>query len=474
MDSRQNIRDYYNSLASKRDFWKKKSKYYQSIIEDFMSFVIPPQKKVLEVGCGTGDLLVKVQPEYGVGIDISDKMVKIASKKYPKYKFLVQDAQQINIVDRFDYIIFSDLIGNLDDVQLSLNELHKVINERSRIIITYYNFLWEQILNIATFLGLKMPQPPQNWLSNTDINNLLNICNFEIVKQGSLLLIPFNIPFLSNFINNFIAKLPGIRRLCLVQYYIVRKNPNTYSDKEFSVSVIIPARNEAGTIEQAILRIPKLGSSTEIIFIEGGSTDNTLSQIKLMIKKYEHHKDIKLVNQYHSKGKGDAVRKGFAKAKNDILMILDADLTVDPEALSKFYNALRLNRGDLIMGSRLVYPMEKQAMRFLNILGNMFFSSAFTFLLDQKIKDTLCGTKVLFKTDYLQIIQNRKYFGDFDPFGDCDLIFGAAKLNLKILEIPIRYRSRTYGNTNISRFKHGLLLFKMMFFAAKKFKFHGK
>ena len=193
-----------------------------------------------------------------------------------------------------------------------------------------------------------------------------------------------------------------------------------------------------------------------------------------MIKKYEHHKDIKLVNQYHSKGKGDAVRKGFAKAKNDILMILDADLTVDPEALSKFYNALRLNRGDLIMGSRLVYPMEKQAMRFLNILGNMFFSSAFTFLLDQKIKDTLCGTKVLFKTDYLQIIQNRKYFGDFDPFGDFDLIFGAAKLNLKILEIPIRYRSRTYGNTNISRFKHGLLLFKMMFFAAKKFKFHGK
>jgi glycosyltransferase involved in cell wall biosynthesis len=171
------------------------------------------------------------------------------------------------------------------------------------------------------------------------------------------------------------------------------------------------------------------------------------------------------------RGKGDAVRKGFAIAQGDILMILDADLTVPPEDLPKFFNAITSNKGEFINGSRLVYPMEDEAMMTLNIIGNTFFSWMFTWLLGQRFKDTLCGTKAISNKNYQKLIANRKYFGDFDPFGDFDLIFGAAKLNLKIIEIPIRYQARQYGQTNISRFRHGWLLIKMVLFAMRKIKF---
>jgi glycosyltransferase involved in cell wall biosynthesis len=244
---------------------------------------------------------------------------------------------------------------------------------------------------------------------------------------------------------------------------------NEYKEK-YSVSVVIPARNESGNIENAILRLPKLGKHTEIIFIEGNSTDDTWLKIQEIATKYSNTHDIK-IGQQGGKGKADAVRKGFGMATGDILMILDADLTVPPEDLPKFYDAIASGKGDFINGSRLVYPMDKEAMRFLNLLGNKFFSIAFTWLLEQKFKDTLCGTKVIFREDYYRLVKNQRYFGDFDPFGDYDLIFGAHKLNHKIVEVPIRYKERTYGSTNISRFKHGLILLRMCSFAARKIKF---
>jgi glycosyltransferase involved in cell wall biosynthesis len=233
---------------------------------------------------------------------------------------------------------------------------------------------------------------------------------------------------------------------------------------------VIPARNESGNIENAITRLPKLGKNTEIIFIEGDSTDDTWDKIQEIQKKYSSTHDIKIGKQ-KGKGKADAVREGFRIATCDILMILDADLTMPPEDMPKFYEAMASGKGDFINGSRLVYPMESEAMRFLNLLGNRFFSLAFTWLLGQKFKDTLCGTKVIFRHDYHRLVKNQKYFGSFDPFGDFDLIFGAHKLNLKIVEIPIRYKERTYGSTNISRFKHGIILLRMCSFAARKIKF---
>lgn len=464
-------KDFFNKIADKRDRWKNKNRYYHREIAKLCRFLIPSKKTVLDIGCGTGDLLASSSPSYGLGIDISENMVRIARKKYPNLKFYAQDVQNITINERFDYVILSDILGDLEDMQKAFGELKKVSDEKTRIIITFYNYLWEPILTIGEKLGMKMPQPIQNWLGKKDVENILDLAGLEVIKSGKYLLFPAYIPVVSNIVNTYIARLPIIRDLCLVNYFIVRQNSNNYVDKEYSVSVVIPARNEAGNIENAVIRIPKLGKSTELIFIEGHSRDNTREEIKRVIEKYKNKKNILLVDQGKGKGKADAVRKGFNKATGEILIILDADLTVAPEDLQKFYQLLRTNKSEFVQGSRLVYPLEKDAMRFLNKLGNKFFSAVFTWLLDQNIKDTLCGTKALFRNDYNRIAANRSYFGDFDPFGDFDLIFGASKLNLKISEIPVRYYARKYGTTNISRFKHGLLLFQMTIFAARKLKF---
>lgn len=466
----QIVRDFFNKIAYKRDSWKNKNRYYHQQIAKLCKFLIPPKKSVLDIGCGTGDLLASLSPSYGVGLDISENMVKIAKKKYPFLKFYTQDAQNIATHERFDYVILSDILGDLEDIQKAFDELKKVSDEKTRIIITFYNYLWEPILGIGEKIGIKMPQPIQNWLGKKDIENILDLAGLEVIKSGKYLLFPFYIPLVSNIINTYIARLPVIRDFCLVNYFIVRQNSN-YLDREYSVSVIIPARNEVGNIENAVTRIPKLGKSTELIFVEGHSKDNTRETIKKIIEKYKNKKDIVFVDQGNGKGKADAVRKGFAKATGEILIILDADLTVAPEELQKFYQLLRTNKSEFVSGSRLVYPLEKDAMRFLNKIGNKLFSAVFTWLLDQSIKDTLCGTKALFKIDYDRIAANRSYFGEFDPFGDFDLIFGASKLNLKMSEIPVRYYARKYGTTNISRFKHGLLLFQMTIFAARKLKF---
>jgi hypothetical protein len=344
------------------------------------------------------------------------------------------------------------------------------MTQRSRLIITYYNFIWEPILLLSEKLRLKTPQPHQNWVNTHDLHNLLDLANFEIIRSGYRLLLPKNIPIISWLFNKYLSQLPLLRKFCVVRFIVARPRVQVAHPERFSVSIIIPARNERGNIETAVQRIPKMGNKTEIIFVEGGSNDGTLDEIKRVVKTYKKKRAMSFCVQSGT-GKANAVREGFARAHGDILMILDADLTVAPEDLPKFYNALAENHGEFVNGSRLVYPMEKQAMRFLNLLGNKFFSMMFTYLLDQKFKDTLCGTKVLFKSDYEKLVANRSYFGEFDPFGDFDLIFGAAKQNLKIVEMPICYAERTYGETNIQRWRHGLLLLKMVGVAAHRLKF---
>jgi glycosyltransferase involved in cell wall biosynthesis len=272
--------------------------------------------------------------------------------------------------------------------------------------------------------------------------------------------------------NKFLIRFWPFRLFAMTHFMVARKKPeyqNIPPKESTKTSVIVPARNEAGNIGQIFKRMPRMGSETEIIFVEGHSSDNTYQEIE---KQIQEHPDWKAsLYQQPGRGKGDAVREGFAKASGDILMILDADLTMPPEYLPRFFDALTTRTGDFINGVRLVYPMEKKAMRFFNLIGNKSFSILFTYLLGQPIKDTLCGTKVLWKKDYEKITANRHYFGDFDPFGDFDLIFGAAKLNLKIVDMPIRYQERSYGETNIQRWKHGWLLLRMVTFAAKRLKF---
>jgi len=458
-------------LASQRDIFQKRNSYYYDDLIKFFVYNIPDDSSILEIGCGTGEVLARLKPSRGVGIDISSEMVNLARQKFSRLTFINMDAEDMKLEEKFDYIVISDTIGYFSDIQKVFNELKKVSKPTTRIIITYHNFLWSPLLRLAELIGLKMPQKRLNWLNREDIVNLLKLEGFDIIKTGNRLLLPFKVPFFSVLINKYLAQLPLINHLCLVGCIISRPEPEAAAaDQLLSVSIVIPARNEKANIENAIKRTPLMGASSEIIFIEGESSDGTYEEIVRVANAYQGRCNIKYAKQ-EGKGKGDAVRKGFAMAKGDVLMILDADLTVPPEDLPKFYQAIACGRGEYINGSRLVYPMEKQAMRILNMIGNKFFSIMFSWLLGQRLKDTLCGTKVISRVNYQKLAANRKYFGEFDPFGDFDLIFGSAKMNLKIVEVPIKYRARQYGETNISRFKHGWLLIKMVVFAMNKIKF---
>lgn len=459
--------DRFNQLPETREQWQRKNRYYYDDQRLYMKFLVPEGLRVLEIGCGLGDLLASLKPSRGLGIDLNDAMVKEAARRHPSLEFVVADAGTLDLDETFDVIILVDVVGSLLDVETALRRLRRCCAPHTRLIISYYNFLWEPILKLAERLGLKMPQQHQSWLTSDDLANLLHLANYQVVKTERRLLLPKWIPLISAIANRLLAFLPGFRSACLC-HYVVARPPAAEIGHERSVTVVIPCRNEQGNIEAAIRRLPAFGSSLEVLFVEGNSTDGTREEIERVIRAYPG-RTIRLLAQ-PGKGKGDAVRTGFAQATGDVLMILDADLTMPPEDLPKFYRALIGGKGEFINGCRLVYPMEQQAMRMLNLLGNKFFSLAFSWLLNQRIKDTLCGTKVLSREDYRRIADNRAYFGDFDPFGDFDLLFGASKLNLKIVEVPIRYRARSYGETNIRRFAHGWLLLKMTVYAFFKLK----
>lgn len=455
---KQTIRERFDRLASKRESWQRRASYYYNDQRRYLRFLIPEGLRVLEIGCGLGDQLASLKPRRGLGLDLSEAMVKEASSRHPELEFLVGDGEALALNETFDVVLLVDLVGHVLDVEATLKELRSCCTPTTRVVIAYYNFLWEPFLRLLEQVGLKMPQGEQNWLSPGDIRNLLRLADYEVVKAERRLLMPMGIPILSTMANRLLAHLPGLNHLCLCQYMVARMRTSPINELQ-TVTVVIPCRNERGNIEAAIVRLPSFGRHQEVIFVDGHSTDGTPDEIHRVIAQYPE-KDIKFLVQ-GGKGKGDAVRKGFAHATGDILMILDADLTMPPEDLPKFYDAIVSDKGEFINGSRLVYPMEHEAMRYLNLLGNKFFSMAFSWLLGERIKDTLCGTKVLFRRDYERIAANRSYFGEFDPFGDFDLLFGASKLNLKILEVPIRYQERTYGTTNINRFSHGWLLLKI-------------
>ncbi|MBI2967117.1 MAG: glycosyltransferase [Bacteroidetes bacterium] len=464
--------NYFESIASGRPVYRKKRSYYWKDIAHHCGYFIHERSSVLEIGCGTGELLNDIIAKRKVGIDFSPAMIKCASENYHDIQFYVMNAEDIRLDEKFDVVILSNVIGFLNDVEKVLKAIHKVCHPRTKIIITYYNYLWEPFIKLAEWTVIKKPTPPQNWLTQEDISNLLFLAGFEVYRTSRRMFFPFYVPIVSEFLNRFLAHLPVFNWFALNIFCFARPAPNPLPEpvRDYSVSVIIPARNEEGNIEAALERMPSLGSVTEIIFVEGHSGDNTWKKIEEAAQKFSNRFPIKIFRQ-EGRGKADAVRKGFEHATGDILMILDADLTVPPEDLQKFYRALVDGKGEFINGSRLVYPVEKQAMRFLNQLGNRFFSIVFSYLLNRHIKDTLCGTKALFREDYLKIKENRKFFGDFDPFGDYDLLFGAHKLSLKIIDLPIRYQERKYGTTNISRFSHGWLLLRMCWFAARKIKF---
>jgi len=456
---------HWDTVACKRDLWHGMGKWYHQRLHEIYRFHISPNQRVLELGCGTGDLLAAVRPARGVGVDFSEEMIHRAKAKHTDLEFIQGDAHDLSMLTEiFDVIILSDLVNDLWDVQRVFEQIKPLCRPHTRIILNFYSRLWQAPLSLARTLNLATSNLFQNWLTPEDIRALLLLAGFESIRNSQEILWPLP---LGGFANRFLVRLWPFRELALSNLVIARPMPERA--QEPIVSVVVPARNESGNIKAIFERTPKMGRETEIVFVEGHSKDDTYAAIEREIAA--HPSTPSQLFRQTGIGKADAVRLGYANAKGDVLMILDADLTVPPEDLPRFYEALVSGKGEFINGVRLVYPMEKEAMRTLNFLGNKFFSLAFSWLLGQSIKDTLCGTKVMWKKDYEKVAANRSYFGDFDPFGDYDLIFGAAKLNLKIIDLPIRYRERTYGSTNISRWKHGWLLIRMVAFAARRIKF---
>ncbi len=450
---------------------RRSSNYYHRRLTEIYQFLIPPLQRVLEIGCGDGDLLASLNASTGVGVDFSPEMIARARSAHPELNFFLQDVQELDVPGTFDYIIVSDLVNELWDVSAVFERIAKVSGPHTRIVINTYSRLWEIPLTVVRKAGLANPTIPQNWLTVPDLENMLYLSGFEMIRRWQEILFPLRIPLIDTLCNRYLVKIAPFRAAALTNFLIARpaSRPEMAHERKPLVSVVVPARNEAGNIDNIFRRVPEMGTGTELIFVEGHSTDDTYATIERTAASYPERR-VRIIRQT-GRGKGDAVRAGFAAAEGEVLMILDADLTMPPEDLPRFYEALRSGKGEFVNGVRLVYPMEAQAMRFFNLIGNKFFAVAFSWLLGQTIKDTLCGTKVLSRQNYDLIARNRGYFGEFDPFGDFDLIFGAAKLNLKIVDVPIRYAERTYGETNISRWRDGSLLIRMVMFACTRIKF---
>jgi SAM-dependent methyltransferase len=455
-------------------------------LADALGRLIPVDASVLEAGSGTGDLLASLPNALRRGVDYLPEVVAAARARHPEISFELGDVTRGGAGEaaagraepaepsRHDAVICDRLCHSVLDVQALLLGLKRRLAADGRIYLTAFNYLWEVPARAAELAAWKKPAPTANWLSDSDYRNLFDIAGLEVVRHEDRMLLPLDVPGASAAFNKYLVRVPGMQHLSLYRIYVLRDrfgSPGALPPaRRASVSVVVPARNEAGNVQAAIDRTPVMGTGTELIFVEGGSKDGTWETIQTAIRRYDGPLKLRAFQQT-GKGKGDAVRLGFAHATGDLLMILDADLTVPPEDLPAFHDVLARGQADYVQGTRLVYPMEAGAMRFFNKLGNVAFSQLFTYLLQQPIKDTLCGTKVLWRKDYERIAAGRSYFGDFDPFGDFDLIFGAARLGLKIAEIPVRYRDRSYGETNISRWKHGVLLLRMSAIAARKIKF---
>jgi SAM-dependent methyltransferase len=445
---------------------------YKARLREIYQQLVQPGHRVLEIGCGRGDLLFSVRPALGVGVDLSHAIIRQAAQRHPTLQFVQGDAHDLPLRTQFDYVLLSDLVNDLWDVQRALQRLRPLCHDATRIILNTYSRLWEKPLEAVRRLKLAAPVLRQNWLTVEDLNGLLELEDFEVLRHSREILCPLRVPVMTTVANRYLVKTWPMALFAMTNVVVARPSPQRPARgarRTGVVSVVIPARNEAGNIAAAFARVPEMGQGTEMIFVEGHSRDDTYQRIETSIAQNPGRRAMLL--RQTGKGKGDAVRRGFEKATGDVLMILDADLTVPPEALPRFLEVLEDGKGEFVNGVRLVYPMEDQAMRFFNLLGNKFFSLAFSWLLGQPVKDTLCGTKVLRKADYERIAANRSYFGDFDPFGDFDLLFGAAKLGLKIVDLPVRYGSRAYGETNIQRWRHGVLLLRMVTVAARRLKF---
>ena len=465
------IRSFYDREAPRYAAqWVAKNSYYYEQIKRLIATIIPPGKRVLDVGCGIGHILAHTSPAYGVGIDFSASMIAEARARYPHLTFHAMEIEAASALnEKFDFVISANSITEMTDIRRCLKSIYRVMTPETRLVIIAYNYLWQPVIELGAHLGMRPQSPTENWLTPQDIHGLLSSADFEMVREGYRTMLPKQVPFLSALFNNFLVRMPLLRYLGFTYYTVARPLIAFENPQKMTVSVVVPCKNEEGNIDEVVNRVPEMGGGTELIFVDDKSTDKTAEKIKKQIERHPE-RNIKFA-EGPGIGKGAACRAGFANASHDIFMILDADMTVMPEVLPEFFELIVQGKGEFINGSRLLYPMEEEAMRIANIIGNKLFAMLFTFILEQPIKDTLCGTKVILKRDYQKILEARDYFNSTDKWGDYDWIFGAARHNMKILELPVHYVSRKAGQTKMTgRLRNAWIMLKMCRIAFLKLK----
>ena len=281
---RERTRKHLASIASRRESWIKRNRYYYELLSRLLRFLVEPEKKVLSVRCDIGNLLTAVRPSTGKGIDICTEIVEIAQQRNPSLNFAVAfpDKDEFRDIfspeENFDYILFND-IGDTVDVLQALRNLRPLCRRHTRLLVSTYNHLWEPLVTFAEWVGMKVPRTEQNWLSTADIQNLMKLAGFEALETHRIVLLPKYVPLLSTFLNRFCARLPFLKRLCMTQVVVARMLPPAVPKEELSVSVIIPCKDEKGNVEDAVRRMPQLGGQTEIIFCDDQSTDGTAEEV---------------------------------------------------------------------------------------------------------------------------------------------------------------------------------------------------
>ncbi len=458
MNSLDDRRQYFDQLASKRSRdARRHAVLYRDRIR-WLKSLIPEDASVIDLGCGIGTVLSALPQAHKVGIDFSEKMIEKA-KADTSSTYDVDTVGALHHSQKHEYVLLLDTINYVPDVQIALEDIRKKLCEdRTRLVITTFNFLWSPIFKVGEWLHIKTRFPAQNWLSYHALENMLSLAGFEVVEHSGRILCPVSIPLIAGFFNRFIATLPVFQRLCMIQTIIARPIPLQHP--EHSVTVLSAVRNEKGNVRQIINAMPQFGTKTELLFIEGHSNDGTWEEIQQAILEYNGPLTIRGLKQ-PGRGKGDALHHGIRESTGDVLVIYDGDYTVHPSELPKLYHALVAGKAECVNASRLMYPMRGEAMPALNLLGNKIFSMMFSWLFGQKIVDVLSPVKAFYRSDYPRMTTR------MDPFGDFDVFLGVARQHRKIRETPVHYMERSYGTTKLSPFGHGWLLTKMFFKGAR-------
>jgi hypothetical protein len=466
---REEARRHQARLAGERTTWIVRNRYYYEMIVAALRFIIEPGKRVLNVQCENGLLLDRVDPSYGVGTEITGEMVAEAERQTGRHIFRVADPEALGIDETFDYVLLNN-VNHITDVLLAFRGIANTCEAHTRLVIYTHNHLWRPLLRVGEWVGLRMPSLEQNWLSEADLKGLLTLAGFDWVRTYRTIMCPVRIPILSKVFNDFLCRMPGFQRLSMISILVARPRPTARRPEDVSVSIIVPCKDEEENVAAAVERIPDMGKSTEILFCDDKSTDGTRKEVERM--KREHpRRNIRLIDG-PGINKAMNVWAGFDAAEGDVLMILDADLTVMPEELPYFFDAIVSGTGEFINGVRLVYPIQKRAMRTFNLLGNKAFSAVFSLLLGQRVKDTLCGTKVLWRSDWSRIKPQIGSWGTTDRWGDFELLFGASKLNLRIVDLPVHYQERIFGATKMVRvFNNGINMLRMSIHAFFRLRF---